>query len=124
MTDNTQRITPAEYRGAATEHEIQQGLFDWADAVGVLMYAIPNGQYRKGGRPEPGLRRGIPDVNVPYPRGGYGSLYLELKTAIGRVRKEQAAWHKALQEAGNCVYVVRSLDAAIMAVEHYLEMPR
>ena len=116
-------MTAREYKASSSEHAMQRALFAWADAKGVLMYANVNGQYRRGQRPEPGLRAGVPDVCVPAMRGGFGGLYLELKTAKGRVSKAQHAWIDALKAAGYAVYVVRSLDQAVGVIEDYLAMP-
>jgi hypothetical protein len=60
-----------------------------------------------------GVRRGFPDVAI---FDGGRALFLELKAPKGRVSDEQTACHKALRRAGCVVYVIRSLDEAIIAL--------
>jgi hypothetical protein len=47
-------------------------------------------------------------------------LFIELKTATGRVAPAQLAWHTALRQQGYRVEVVRSLQGFIDAVTEYL----
>ena len=54
----------------------------------ALLFHIPNGGTRDAieGRhlKQQGVKRGVPDLCLPVARGGYHSLYIELKTATGR----------------------------------------
>ncbi len=128
MPDNTQKITPEEYRATASERSIQEAVINWCQWKGYLVYAVPNGQYRRGERPEPGLQRGVPDLCVPVARidpetrAVFGALYIELKRPGGRVRKEQEAWLKALRQAGNRAVVCYSVGVAMEEIEAYMRL--
>lgn len=112
----------AEY--IPTEAEEQATLFQWADAhpVACVMYANVNGQYRRGQRPEPGLKAGVPDVFLPVARGGKHGLYIELKRRKGgKVSEAQKGWMHTLREQGYAVELSYGADEAIALVERYLE---
>ena len=122
-------MTQDEIRAALapTEHELQCALIRWCDLQGPpfdLIYAIPNGGHRNkataGRLKASGVRAGVPDLVLPVPNRYSGALYLELKTEKGRLRKEQAAMMERLREAGNAVFVVRTLDEAIDLLQTYL----
>lgn len=89
-----------------TEHQHQCALIQWAEGkakrypeVGML-FAIPNGGARhiavaRKLKAE-GVRAGVPDLFLPVPRGGYGGLFIEMKSPKGKVTKEQAWWEQKL----------------------------
>jgi hypothetical protein len=117
-----------------TEHTSQTMLFNWAAWQSgkhpelKLMYSIPNAGKRSLGaaaymRSE-GLKSGVPDVCLPVPRGGYGALYIEMKTIKGKVSDKQADWILSLSAAGNCVRVCRSYEEAIEVITEYLRLPK
>ena len=76
----------------------------------IMLYAIPNGDERnsivasklKG----QGVKAGVPDLFLPVARGGKHGLYIEMKLAKYRNRKnggcseQQLRWHKMLKEQG------------------------
>jgi len=108
------------------EHEMQVALFRWLSYYPALRcaYAIPNAGQRTlkmaSWYKAEGLRAGMPDVCIPimfWDGTRYGALYIELKTAKGKVSPAQAAIHDALREAGNYVAVCRSLDEARAVIE-------
>ncbi len=107
-----------------TEHEEQAALFAWADSEGgdaALLYANVNGQYRKGQRPEAGLRAGIPDVFLPVARNGQHGLYIELKRTKGAVvSDEQLEWLRVLEGQGYAVGVSYGASQAIATIKDYL----
>jgi|GEM_PF-1174708 len=104
----------------APEQALQKQIAQFLDAAlaGNSFYsALPLGG---GGRVRGALLRatgtkiGLPDVMV---LDGGRALFLELKTPkTGRVSPAQEACHKALRRAGCAVYVIRSLDEAIIAL--------
>jgi len=120
---------------APDERTIQAQLFQWAElqkgSVPELdsLFAVPNGQYRPGQRPEPGLRKGVPDLCLPVSRLGfkgqtrevYGALWIELKTKTGRLRKSQKAWQDRLQEQGQAWALCRSFEGARCCIMDYLD---
>lgn len=61
-----------------------------------------------------GLGVGSPDLVGAVAGRAIG---LELKTAVGVVSPEQERWHAAARRRGVAVYVVRSVEEAVEAVE-------
>lgn len=108
------------------EHDIQRHLFEWADAQSAtlhalsLLHAIPNGQYRPGQRPEPGIKSGVPDLCLPVPRSPYHGLYVELKRDDGRLRDEQKKWLRELRGYGYACEVCRGFEDAKSIILDYL----
>jgi hypothetical protein len=106
---------------ASPERDMQQALIDLCAAREAeypaleWIYATPNGQYRPGQRMEPGLKSGVPDVFLPAPAGGYHGLYLELKSATGRVRDAQRRWIDGLR------YVKRKPGRTRMCLEDFAQ---
>jgi hypothetical protein len=100
----------------------------------LCLFSVPNGfngDARRGSvMKAEGQRRGVPDVMVAVsrfvgPEGAnhgdrYFGLFLELKTATGRLSPEQEVYHEILAAEGYRVAVVRSLDEAIKTVTEYL----
>jgi hypothetical protein len=89
-----------------------------------LLYAIPNGGDRHPAvasklRAE-GVRAGMPDYHLPVARGGWHSLYIELKTLTGRASREQVAMMRKLEAAGNRCMVARGWIEARDALLAYL----
>jgi hypothetical protein len=60
-----------------------------------------------------GVKAGVPDMVVI---DAGRAIWLELKAPKGRLSDEQTACHKLLRRAGCAVYVIRSLDEAIIAL--------
>ncbi len=113
------------------EHKEQKALFDWAAlAVGVhpelaLMFAIPNGGYRNkvtaARMKAEGVKAGVPDICLPVARNGYHGLWIEMKSAEGRMKKHQRAFCQRLAGHGYRVVVCWSWDAARREIESYLK---
>ena len=89
-----------------------------------LLHAIPMG----GKRPisvakrmkASGAKKGLLDMCLPVPRGGYHGLYLELKVKGGRLTKEQKWWIEKLREQGFRVEVCYGCQAALDVLMEYL----
>jgi len=115
-----------------TEEQHQKSLFKWAGYARAehpelgLMYHPPNESKRSVSQGRrlvaTGMKRGVPDICLPVPRGGYGSLYIELKADRGNVSKEQREWIDALNKAGNCAAVARGWEEAREIILRYLEL--
>ena len=126
------------------EHDNQVTVIEWAKYNEgrfpelKLLYAIPNaGAWRgkpfitKSGLKLPplqatkfkkeGLKSGVPDLCLPVPRGGYHSLYIEMKSEDGKMSENQEKFAAMLCGQGNLVMVCRNADAAIKALETYLK---
>lgn len=115
------------------ESKAQRSLITWWKlahrGLGVpweeLLFSIPNegkrGQIEGGRMKAMGLRPGAPDLMLAVPRGGYGGLFIELKTPSGRVSEEQKRFHSWLIGAGYWVKVARGWDQARAEIEAYLK---
>lgn len=88
----------------------------------AMLVAIPNGQYRKGQRPEAGITAGLPDLVLLLPRGGYGALFIELKVTPNKCNRAQLDMHQRLSREGYCSVIVwDSVDEVMSRIEEYLE---
>lgn len=112
-----------------SESSLQQALIAWAwsQPAWRRLFAIPNGGWRHPRtaarlRAE-GVQAGLPDLCLPAAHGGAFGLFLEMKSARGRVTPAQAAWHTALRAAGYAVVVCRTLDEAQAALRAYSTLP-
>ena len=97
-----------------TETQLQIAVHDAIALTGkALLWRNQTGQI---GRLRFGLGVGGADlVGVLRPNGR--AFALEVKTATGRMSREQVAWHRAWTDAGGFVACVRSVNEALMALE-------
>jgi hypothetical protein len=110
-----------------SEHDIQAGAVAFLRAslpiIGSRLFAIPNGGARNivTGRKlkAEGVRRGIPDLFYPVPVFPFAGLFIEVKTATGRVSPEQKIELSALEAAGYRVAVCRSSEEIVRAIIEY-----
>ena len=88
------------------------------------MHHIPNGGKRSkataAGLKAMGVRPGIPDYHLPVARSGYHSLYIEFKTASGRISDAQRRVQKELAAEGNLIVISRSVRSAVRDIVSYL----
>ena len=67
------------------------------------------------------MTAGMPDLHIPIPRGGYASLYIEMKDANkGRLSENQKEMIPRLQSYGNKVVVCRTIADFRKELEEYL----
>lgn len=115
-----------------TESDEQIALFRWAAYETnahpelSMLYHIPNERRctaRQGARMNAeGRRKGVPDICLPVPKGGFHGLYIELKrTKGGTVSEDQRGWIKALQRCGYRAEVCRGWEPAMNVILEYLE---
>jgi hypothetical protein len=64
----------------------------YQDPVWKRVMAVPNGQYRRGQRLEPGTRKGVLNLQWPLRRGQYVGLVMELKCGDNPTTPEQDDW--------------------------------
>ena len=112
------------------ESRIQQSFVQWFrlqyPSYGRLCFAVGNGGARsrieaaimKG----EGVTAGVADVLITIPRGGYGCLALEFKTAKGRQSQVQKEWQADFERVGNMYAVVRSIEEAISVTKNYMNL--
>lgn len=130
-------ITPAQLAAGGSEHDHQVAVMQWVAIEGRAkfealrwLHAIPNG----GGRTmsvaasmkAEGVKRGVPDLCLPYPVAGYHGLYLELKTPKAYAMKNhnlseyQLEWVDYLAEQGYAIAVAGGWQAAVWVLHLYM----
>ena len=114
-----------------TESEEQIALFDWVAAESKRMpelesmYHIPNGGHRNkivaARLRREGVRPGVPDICLPVPKNGYHGLYIEMKSAKGRLEKHQKEWIERLGKNGYLAVVCHGFEDAKDLILTYLQ---
>lgn len=66
-----------------------------------------------------GVKPGVPDLLLPYPKGAYLGLALELKSEKGRLQQSQKEWLDNLQKVGWACRVCYSFDEAKKVLSEY-----
>jgi hypothetical protein len=91
------------------------GVVVWRNNVGSAMSASAGQRVAYGvGGP------GAPDLLCEVCRAGvWLAVWLEVKTATGRLRPEQVRWHEAARAEGRHVAVVRSVGDALEVVRGF-----
>lgn len=122
-----------------SEHLEQQKVFNWAKHQSqyypelALLFAIPNAQKALSRIPtatgrfrmvnhqkSEGLKKGVPDIFLPFPSSKYHGLFIELKADKGKASSEQMWWIEQLQKQGYKAVVVTGHEAAIKVISEYL----
>jgi hypothetical protein len=89
-----------------------------------MLFAVPNGGYRKELECKilkaEGVVAGVSDLILLVPRNGKGSLCIEMKTRTGVQRSSQKVWQEECEKAGNQYVIVRSFEEFREAVTNYL----
>jgi len=115
-----------------TEHEEQKAVILWSQLHAVrypelaLLFAIPNGARVRWGTANKlkaeGLKRGVPDLCLPVPRGTYHGLFLELKRLKhASHHPQQRWWQHQLRQQGYFVVVAAGAERAIHWLQRYLD---
>jgi hypothetical protein len=112
-----------------TEHAEQVALIAWchnhSDKRLQLIYAHMNGIRTTPGNAvkhkAAGAKKGIPDLFLPVPIGGFHGLYIEMKKLKGgTVSPEQKVWISLLKQQGYEAIVCSGADEAKQLIENYL----
>lgn len=97
---------------AWSESSIQRYIAMESLRKGLLFHADGNGNFLHGSQASKkklsGARAGWPDLVYIMPAGRI--VWVELKSSIGRVSKEQLELHGKMREFGCEVYVVKAFD--------------
>ncbi len=115
-----------------TEDEEQEALFRWLAFASNrqpelrLMIHIPNEgkrSERQGAKMKKiGLRKGVPDLFLPVPKGKYHGLWIEMKRMKGsKTSKEQKEWIEALNRQGYFAAVCLGWLEAKQTIERYMK---
>ena len=89
------------------------------------LFHIPNGGHRNKATAArlkaAGVKRGVPDLCLPKPRGGYHGLYIELKAdSKGRPTPDQKKWLEQLAAAGYRAVLCHGYDEAVSEILAYI----
>ena len=113
------------------EHQEQVVFMQWCQLQAKkypeldLMFAIPNGGQRfattAAKLKKEGVKAGIPDLHLPVARGGYHSLFIEMKVKPNHATPKQKAMMQRLTQAGNLCVVCYGAKEAIEATLNYLQ---
>lgn len=115
-----------------TEDQIQETCINWFRAqypgLAHLLFAIPNGARTSMSVAKrlkrTGLMKGIPDLMLAHPRGGYHGLFIEMKTPTNYPEPHQREKIAQLKAEGYFVEVCKSLEAFMAVVRSYLGVDR
>lgn len=69
-----------------------------------------------------GVKKGVPDLCLPVPRGRYHGLYIEMKTDTGRTTAAQDWWGEKLLEQGYMFEVCHGWQSAVRVLQWYLNL--
>jgi hypothetical protein len=115
-----------------SEAQEQRVVVEWAERHKgkwpelALLFHVPNGGARDAREAAllvaEGVKRGVPDLLLPVPQGGYVGLALELKRAdhSSQPTAEQLIWHNAMRLNRWRVDVSYGADEAIAVLDEYL----
>ncbi len=134
-------MDPAKCATSGSEDGEQAAVFCWAAnkvADGTypmlkLMFAIPNGGTRGGNKTQAmivggqlkatGVKAGVSDIFLPYPRHNCNGLFIEMKRADGvpsDVSKAQKDFGAGVQDVGYGFVVCYGWIQAVAVIEQYL----
>lgn len=113
-----------------TEEEEQTALFSWAEInMGRFpelkwMHHVPNGgkrSKREAARfKAAGVKAGVSDVFLPWPRGSYHGLWIEMKALDGRPSLAQKDFINDMRAAGYAALVCYGAEEAEKMIAAYL----
>lgn len=113
-----------------TEDGEQEAVIQWATLMRnarpelLNLYHVPNEGKRSKAeaarQQRLGLRRGVPDLILDYPKGIYHGLRVEMKVKPNKTTADQEAWLERLACAGYCVAVCYSAQEAIETIQAYI----
>lgn len=107
-----------------SESEEQVKVIQFCELMGYPAYSIPNegkrSVYYAQKLKRQGLRAGVPDLCIPVARGGYHSLYIEMKAKGGKVTPKQREWIDVLRGQGMCAFVCYGAESAIELIKRYM----
>ena len=124
-------VKPRTNRNAQPEAIEQAKVIAWARANERnypylwMLHSSLNGLKRtknaQGKAKAQGMLSGVPDLFMPVAIGDSKGLYIEMKSAKGRVSVEQSRYLKCAAENGYAVSVCYSANEAIKRIEDYYQ---
>lgn len=115
-----------------TEDDIQVSVVEYCEIKKIPIFAIPNAQKlsfldRKKAAismvklKKTGLKSGVPDLFIPISNENYHGLFIELKSASGKLSDNQKIWINDLNKNGYKAVVCFSIDDAIIIINKYMK---
>lgn len=90
------------------------------------LFHVPNGGSRNKQEAvkfkQMGVKAGVSDLCLPFPRGMYCGLFIEMKYGNGRQQDTQKEFLADMAEAGHFVAICYSAEEAIKVIEEYLHL--
>lgn len=71
-----------------------------------------------------GVKAGVSDLCLPYPKGIYCGLYIEMKFGDNRQQATQKEFLKDMAEAGHFAATCYSAEEAISVIKEYVELSK
>jgi hypothetical protein len=117
-----------------TESQSQQAVIRWfafackglgvSDPRALMAFPLQGARTVQNGArlKAEGMRAGTPDMFLAVKRGGFGGLWVEMKTLSGRLTDSQTEMGCLLLSDGYSVRVCRSADEAIREITAYLRL--
>ena len=133
VTENQRKTEYAGKDPSETQH--QMAVIKWSQQASIrqkwpelkLLFHIPN---ERKCTPQQGrmlklmgVKRGVPDLCLPVPRGQYHGLYIEAKTETGRSSGDQNWWGEQLLSQGYMWEICHGWESAVRVLEWYLSLP-
>lgn len=90
------------------------------------LHHVPNGGSRNKQEAvklkQMGVKAGVSDLCLPYPKGIYCGLYIEMKFGDNRQQVSQKEFLKDMAEAGHFVATCYSAEEAVKVIEEYCKL--
>ena len=117
-----------------SENQHQMAVFKWSQQARIrqkwpelkLLFHIPN---ERNCTPKQGklfqlmgVRRGVPDLFLPVPRGRYHGLWIEMKAEDGDTTGDQEWWGEQLMAQGYAWEVCHGWESAARVLEWYMSL--
>lgn len=119
-------------KATPSEHDEQAAYFHWVTRMAAhdwkysTIFAIPNGGHRHivtaMKLKAEGVRVGVWDIHIPLRFGRYIGAWVEMKSARGRLTKEQIKFGALMQDAGHLLHVCYSASDAIDFTQFYFNL--
>ena len=91
------------------------------------LHHVPNGGSRNKQEAvklkQMGVKAGVSDLCLPYPKGFYCGLYIEMKFGDGRHQASQKEFLADMAAAGHFVVTCYSAEEAVKVIEEYCKLP-
>ena len=93
-----------------------------------LMFHVPNERHctpQQGKTLQRmGVKRGVPDLCLPVPKGRYNGLFIEMKTEAGKTTDDQEWWGGRLLAQGYMWEVCHGWESAVRVLEWYMNLKK